>query len=253
MLRTRVIPVLLLIENGLYKTIRFKNPRYIGDPINAVKIFNEKEVDELVLFDILSSEKNKEPDFNLIHTIATECFMPICYGGGINTLETASKLFRLGVEKISINSAGLKRPDFIKELSDKFGRSSIVVTVDVKKDILGNYYVCTNRGKTNTGLKAVEWIKKVEDLGAGEVIVNDVDRDGTMSGYNIKLLKSISEISHIPIVACGGAGKLEDFKEAVEEGGVSGVAAGSLFVYYGSKKGILINYPEREKLEKIFA
>lgn len=252
MLRIRVIPVLLLIEDGLYKTIRFKDPRYIGDPINAVKIFNEKEVDELVLLDISSSEKGTSPNFDLIHTIATECFMPICYGGGINSLEDASKLFRLGVEKISINTAGINNPEFIRELSEKFGRSSIVVTMDIKKDIFGNYYVFTNRGKKNTGIRVEEWVKKVEELGAGEIIINDIDRDGTMSGYDIKLLKTVSQNSHIPVVACGGAGKLDDFRMAVKDGGVSAGAAGSLFVYLGPKRGVLINYPERDILEESF-
>lgn len=251
MLRTRVIPVLLLINDGLYKTIRFKDPRYIGDPINAVKLFNEKEVDELVLFDITSSDKNAPPNFDLIHTIATECFMPICYGGGIRSLEDASKLFRIGVEKISINTAGIKDPEFIQKLSQKFGKSSIVVTIDIKKDILGNYFVYTNRGKKNTGIKIDEWVKKVESLGAGEIIINNIDKDGTMTGYDIKLLKTISNISHIPIVACGGAGKLDDLRTAVVDGGVSAAAAGSLFVYWGTKKGVLINYPEREVLDSL--
>lgn len=252
MLRIRVIPVLLLIEDGLYKTIRFKDPRYIGDPINAVKIFNEKEVDELVLFDISSSEKGTSPNFDLIHTIATECFMPICYGGGISSLEDASKLFRLGVEKISINTTGISNPEFIRELSEKFGKSSIVVTMDIKKDVFGNYYVFTKRGKKSTGLRVDEWIKKVEELGAGEIILNNIDRDGTMVGYDIKLLKMVSQNSHIPVVACGGAGKLDDFRVAVKEGGVSAVAAGSLFVYLGPKRGVLINYPERDILEESF-
>jgi cyclase len=252
MLRIRVIPVLLLIDDGLYKTIRFKDPRYIGDPINAVKIFNEKEVDELVVFDISSSEKGNIPYFDLIENIATECFMPICYGGGISTLNQASKLFRLGVEKISVNTAAINRPEFVQELSVKFGKSSIVITIDVKKDILGNYYVYTNRGKKNTGMRVEEWVKKVGVLGAGEIIINNIERDGTMVGYDTKLLNMVSKVSNIPIVACGGAGKLEDFGIAVREGCVSAVAAGSLFVYWGRKKGILINYPERKLLEKTF-
>jgi len=251
MLRTRVIPVLLLIDDGLYKTIRFKDPRYIGDPINAVKLFNEKEVDELVLFDITSSDRNTPPNFDLIHTIATECFMPICYGGGIRSLEDASKLFRLGVEKISINTAGIKDPEFIHGLSRKFGKSSIVVTIDIKKDVFGNYFVYTNRGKKNTGIKVEEWVKKIESLGAGEIIINNIDKDGTMTGYDIKLLKIVSKMSQIPIVACGGAGKLGDLRAAVVDGGVSAAAAGSLFVYWGSKKGVLINYPERKVLDSL--
>lgn len=251
MLRTRVIPVLLLSEGGLYKTIRFKDPKYIGDPINAIKIFNEKEVDELVLFDISASEGNESPDFELIEKIATECFMPICYGGGIRTVEDASRLFRLGVEKISINTTGLENEQFIKELSDKFGKSSIVVTIDVSKDLLGRYNVFTKRGKKNTGKKVADFVKKVNELGAGEIIVNNIDRDGTMKGYDLDLLKSVSQISRAPIVACGGAGGYEDLKKAVTDGGVSAVAAGSIFVYWGKKKGILINYPERSVLETI--
>lgn len=252
MLRTRVIPVLLFNNGGLYKTIRFKDPRYIGDPINAVKIFNEKEVDELVIFDISASEKGAHPNFSFIHDMATECFMPICYGGGIKSIEDAQQLFRLGVEKISINTAAIENPEFIKELSEKFGRSSIVITVDIKKDLLGNYYVFTNRGKKNTGMKVDVWVKRIEELGAGEIILNNIEKDGMMEGYDLKLLKMVSQRVHIPVVACGGAGKLEDFKSAVQDGGVSAVAAGSLFVYWGIKKGILINYPEQEKIEEIF-
>lgn len=253
MLRTRVIPVLLCDDGGLYKTIRFKDPRYIGDPINAVKIFNDKEVDELVMFDISASERNTPPNFNFLHDIATECFMPICYGGGIRSIKDAQQLFRLGVEKISINTAGIENPEFIKELSEKFGKSSIVVTVDVKKDILGNYYVFAERGKRNTGMKVNEWVNKIEELGCGEIILNNIDKDGMMNGYDLKLLKIVSQEVHIPVVACGGAGKLEDLKSAVQEGGVSAVAAGSFFVYWGSKKGILINYPEQQKIEECFS
>jgi len=249
MLRTRVIPVLLLYNGGLYKTIQFKNPRYIGDPINAVRIFNEKEVDELVLYDISASEQKKSPDFDLIEEIATECFMPICYGGGIKTEQDAERLFRLGVEKISINTSFVEDEDILRNLSKKFGRSSVVVTIDVKKDLLGKYKVYTNRGKDNTGVNLSDSVRKVEELGAGEMIINNIDRDGTMKGYDIKLLKEITKISTIPVVACGGAGKMEDLKEVVVEGGVSGVAAGSLFVYWGSKKGVLINYPDRKEID----
>jgi len=249
MLRTRVIPVLLLYNGGLYKTIQFKNPRYIGDPINAVRIFNEKEVDELVLYDISASEQKKSPDFDLIEEIATECFMPICYGGGIKTEQDAERLFRLGVEKISINTSFVEDEDILRNLSKKFGRSSVVVTIDVKKDLLGKYKVYTNRGKDNTGVNLSDCVRKVEELGAGEMIINNIDRDGTMKGYDIKLLKEITKISTIPVVACGGAGKMEDLKEVVVEGGVSGVAAGSLFVYWGSKKGVLINYPDRKEMD----
>lgn len=249
MLRTRIIPVLLLSGDGLYKTIHFKNPKYIGDPINAVRIFNEKEVDELVLFDISASEKSISPNFDLIEEIATECFMPICYGGGINNIEDAHRLFRLGVEKISVNSAVIANGEFLRELTKTFGSSSIVVTIDVKKDILGKYYVYTKRGTKNTGIKIENMISRLQDFGAGELIVNNIDRDGVMEGYDIKLLKTVSQIARIPVVACGGAGSIKDLKEAVEIGGISAVAAGSLFVYWGSKKGVLINYPNRKDID----
>lgn len=249
MLRTRVIPVLLLSDGGLYKTIKFEKPRYVGDPINAVKIFNEKEVDEIVLFDITASEKKKKPDFDLIEEIATECFMPICYGGGIESLEDAQRLFRLGVEKISLNSVVVQQPSILKEFSNKFGRSSIVLTMDVKKDLLGNYYVYTERGKKNTGIKVEDWVKNAENFGAGEIIINNINRDGVMSGYDLNLLKKVTDICTLPVVACGGAGSIEDLRDAVANTDVSGVAAGSLFVYWGSKKGVLINYPSREELK----
>jgi len=249
MLRTRVIPVLLLYKGGLYKTIKFKNPRYIGDPINAIKLFNEKEVDELVLFDISASEKGKTPDFALIEEVATECFMPICYGGGVKKIKDAKKIFRLGVEKVSVNSAVLNNEQFLEELSNRFGKSSIVVTIDVKKNIFGNYYVYANRGKKNTGFRLEDWISKVEKLGAGEIIINNIDREGTMKGYDIELIKKVKENTTIPFVICGGAGEFKHLEEAVREGGTMAVGAGSLFIYWGRKKGVLINYPTREKLD----
>jgi cyclase len=218
-------------------------PKYIGDPINAVKIFNEKEVHELIFLDITASIEKRSPRLDIISDIASECFMPLGYGGGIRTLEEMHNIFSLGVEKIIINSLAVESPSIIEEASDLFGSQSIVVSIDVKKNFFGRYETFIHSGKTKTSWDPVKWAEETERLGAGEIIINSIDRDGTMKGYDIPLIKSVSNAVNIPVVACGGAGKVKDFSAAIYDGGASAVAAGSLFVYYGKHRAVLINFP----------
>lgn len=252
MLAIRVIPCLLLKGKGLVKTVRFKKPVYVGDPINAIKIFNDKEVDELVFFDIDATIEKRGPNFKLINEIAGECFMPLAYGGGITTLTEVEELIKNGVEKIIISSHAVKEPWFIKEAVREFGSSTIVVCLDVKKNFFGSYEVCTNNGRKSTGKGPVVMAKLYEEIGIGELIIHSIDRDGTYKGYDIELLKSITATVTMPVVACGGASSIDDFALAVKNASVSAVAAGSLFVFHGPHKAVLVNYPDLKTLEKIF-
>jgi cyclase len=252
MLKTRVIPCLLLKNQGLVKTVKFKDPKYVGDPINAVKIFNEKEVDELVFLDIAATISDRKPNFKLIAEIASECFMPFGYGGGIRNLRDIRELFNLGVEKVIINSYGAEYPQFIKQASDLYGGQSIVVSIDVKRNPGGKYEVYTRSGTKNTKLDPVQCAVQMQKMGSGELLLNSIDRDGTMAGYDIELLRMVSEVVTIPVVACGGAGKLQDFYEAVNKGGAAAVAAGSLFVLHGKYRAVLISYPSGTELDSIF-
>ena len=253
MLKARVTPCLLLKNRGLVKTIKFKDPKYIGDPINAVKIFNEKEVDELILLDITATTEKKGLQIRLISEIASECFMPLCYGGGICSIDDIREIFKLGIEKVSINTCAVENPLFIKSAADAFGSQSIVVSIDVKKDLFGKYEIFTQSGKKNTKLDPIKFIKQMENMGAGEILINSIDREGTMQGYYIDLIKKVAESVSIPVIVCGGAGKIEDFEEAVKKGGASAVAAGSLFVFYGPNRAILINFPTRQELKTVLS
>ncbi len=250
MLRARVIPCLLLKGAGLVKTVRFSQSKYVGDPINAVRIFNEKEVDELVLLDIEASRERREPNYELIGHIASEAFMPVCYGGGIVSLDQARRLVTLGVEKVAINSAAFTDPQLVRELAATLGTQSVVVGIDVRKDWLGRYKVWNARdGKVLTA-NGDEQALAMEKLGAGEIFLNDVDRDGTREGFDETLIRQVSNRISIPLIACGGAGKLDDFRKAVNAG-ASAVAAGSLFVFVGKYRAVMINYPKYSDLERI--
>lgn len=251
MLQKRVIPCLLLHKGGLYKTEKFKKPTYIGDPINAIKIFNEKEVDELMFLDMDASVQNKEPNYKMIEDIASECFMPLCYGGGVKKVDQMKKIYALGVEKISLSSQAVLNPGLLKEAASIFGNQSVIVTVDIKKDFWGKQKVFINNSKKNTKLNPLEFIKKLEELGSGEIVVNSIDNDGVMNGYDVELLKNIKQNSKIPIIALGGAGKLEHIKEVFDIAKVDAVACGSMFVYQGVLKGVLISYPPYEKIQKL--
>jgi imidazole glycerol-phosphate synthase subunit HisF len=245
-----MMPCLLLKDWALVKTVHFKEPSYIGDPVNAIRIYNEKEVDELILLDIMATREERPPLFELLRDVAGECFMPLCYGGGIRSLEDIKSIFGIGIEKVAINSFAEESPGFIQEASTAFGSQSIVVSIDIQKTFLGRYAVCTRGGQKMTKADPVDFARKMEAAGAGELLVTSIDRDGTWQGYDIDLLKRITSAVTIPVIACGGAGRVSDFGEAVRRGGASAVAAGSMVVYQKKGMGVLINFPTREELEK---
>jgi imidazole glycerol-phosphate synthase subunit HisF len=244
MLRSRVIPCLLIHNNGLVKTVKFKDKIYIGDPINTVKIFNEKQVDELMILDIDATVLGKEPNFKLIEKLANECRMPLCYGGGIKTSAQADKIFSLGVEKIALSSAAVKNPELINEISNMVGSQSVVVVLDIKKNLFGKYEIFTHNATNKFGGDIEATINQLIDRGVGELVINSVDHDGVMKGYDFTLLDRVYAVTSVPLTMLGGAGSLSDITEAVEKYKIVGVAAGSLFVFKGKYKAVLINYPE---------
>ncbi|HEX7892063.1 MAG TPA: AglZ/HisF2 family acetamidino modification protein [Ramlibacter sp.] len=250
MLKPRVIPCLLLRGPGLYKTVRFAEPKYVGDPVNAVKIFNEKEVDELLLLDITATADKREPNYDLIGDIAGECFMPLGYGGGVGSIEQIRRLHRMGVEKVSLNSAAFRDRRFVEESCDVFGSSSIVAAIDVKKTLFGKHEVWIDDGRTNTREDPVRYAEQLAALGVGEILVNSVDRDGTMGGYDTAMLKKVAAAVDTPVIACGGAGSLAHIQEALAAG-VSACAAGSMFVFHGKHRAVLINYPTPDALAQL--
>jgi len=252
MLRPRITPCLLVSNKGLVKTVKFDTSKYIGDPINAVKIFNEKEADELIVFDIDATSNSMAPDFSMIQKLAAECRMPLCYGGGIATAEQAKKIISLGVEKVAISSAAISNPELIREIASEIGNQSVVVVLDVKKRMFGKRYdVWTHNGKNNTKHCPIELSKEIECLGAGEIVINSIDNDGVMNGYDLILASIIRKSSCLPLTFLGGAGNLEDIKNLVSTCGVVGAAAGSLFVFKGTYKAVLINYPDSSSKHQI--
>ncbi len=252
MLIPRVIPCLLLKDLGLVKSIRFNDYRYIGDPINAVRIFNAKEADELIFLDILASRGKQKIQLDLIKRIGDEAYMPFTVGGGIDSIAKIKEILNAGAEKVCINSYAFKNPDFIKEASDTFGSSTIVVSIDVKSNFINRKYVYDYSISKLTNLDPVSYASLIESKGAGEIIVNSVERDGTMIGYDLELIRKISDAVGIPVIALGGAGKLDDFKSAVTDGHASAIAAGSMFIYHGPRKAVLINYPTKVELRNLF-
>lgn len=252
MLLPRIIPVLLVHDKGLVKTVKFKDPKYVGDPINAVKIFNEKEADELTVIDIDASVQSREPDYKLIENLAVECRMPLCYGGGIKTVEQAQRILGLGVEKVALSSVVFECPEIISELAGRVGRQSVVVVLDVKKRLFGLKYDCfTLNGKVNQKVCAFEMVEKIEQLGAGELVINSIDNDGVMAGYDLELINKIKSLVSIPVTALGGAGSYNDIKGLVSKHPVIGAAAGSTFVFKGKYKAVLINYPTPAEKQRI--
>jgi len=243
MSQVRIIPVLLLKDGGLYKTIKFGKENYVGDPINTVKIFNEKEADELVLLDYHASLEKRAPDFSKIAEIAGEAFMPMAYGGGIKNLDQAIKVFEGGFEKVVLNAVLFNNLSIIGEIGNIYGAQSVVAGIDVKKNLFGKQKVYSVSGTRKSDLDPVDWAKTLEEAGAGEIFLNSVDKDGTWEGYDIPLIKAVSAAVKIPVVACGGAGSMADFEKAVREGGASAVAAGSLFVYQRKGMGVLVSLP----------
>jgi len=252
MLAPRIIPCLLVHDKGLVKTVKFKNSKYVGDPINAVKIFNEKEVDELIVLDIDATVEGKEPDYQMIENLATECRMPFCYGGGIKTLEQAQKIFGLGVEKVAISSAAIENPELVRNMAKIVGNQSVVVVLDVKKRLLSDKYdVWINNGRKNTKKDPLELAKEFEKLGAGEIVINSIDNDGLMKSYDFKLIDAVRKTVNVPMTVLGGAGSLDNIKKLISKYGIIGAAAGSLFVFKGIYRAVLINYPGKEEKETL--
>jgi cyclase len=252
MLRPRIIPSLLIHNGGLVKTKNFKNPKYIGDPINAIKIFSEKKVDELVIFDIDATVLNKEPNYSLIKKMALQSRMPLCYGGGVKTVEQAQRIIRLGVEKIAISAAAVENPQLIFDIANEVGSQSVVVVIDVSQINNREYEILTHNAKKSVKFDPLKFALQMQSLGAGEIIINNVDRDGTLKGYDWNLIDQFREVLNIPLTILGGASSLENIKEAVERYEIIGIAAGSLFVFKGKYQAVLINYPNREKKENLF-
>jgi len=251
MKRVRVIPTLLIQKGGLVKSVKFKDHKYVGDPINAVRIFNEKEVDEIVILDISATAEKRSPNMQMVKEIAGEAFMPLAYGGGITTLDEIKELIAIGVEKVVLNNAAFHNPQLINEGARFFGSQSIVASVDVKKNIFGKNKVFVQNGTKNTGSDPVDYAKKMESAGAGEIFLNSIDKDGTFGGYDMELIRSVSENINIPVVAIGGASSINDFKEAFDHG-ASAVSAGSMFVFQRPHRAVLISYPAQEELKKNF-
>ncbi len=252
MLTTRVIPCLLLQNETLVKTIRFADPTYVGDPTNVVRIYNEKHVDELVVLDITATASAKAPPFAVIEMLASECFMPVAYGGGLSRMADLKQIFRLGIEKVIINSAAVDFPDFIREASDHFGSQAIVVSIDAKRKAAGGWETFTHGGRRNTGLTPRECAAQAQERGAGEILLTSIDRDGTMTGYDLELIREVTTAVDVPVIACGGAGKVSDFGLAVNEGGAAAVAAGSMVVYFGRNRAVLIGFPGSLELSQVF-
>ncbi len=249
MLRRRIIPALLMRDGGLVKTVKFSKERYIGDPINAVKIFNEKEVDELCLLDIGATVEGRPPAYQEINEIVSEAFMPIGYGGGIQHMEHVEQLFKLGVEKVIMNTAAFENEGLVKEASSIYGSQSVVVSIDIKKDLWGQYKVFTRSGKSKQKIDLITAVKKMQDLGAGEIILNNIDRDGTMLGYDLDPINKVAKVIDVPLVALGGASGINDFVSAIQNGAAA-VSAGSIFVYQGVHKAVLISYITSDNLEQ---
>lgn len=250
MLRPRVIPVLLINGHGLYKTVQFKDPKYVGDPVNTVKIFNEKEVDEICVLDIRASIENREPNITLIREIAGECFMPMSYGGGVRTLEQARAIFNAGVEKVIINTLVHDSPDIVRNIIAYAGASSVVISIDFKKKLLRGYEVYTCGGRRAIDQNPIYLAREMEILGAGEILLQSIDRDGTMQGYDLELIGRVSEAVTVPVIACGGAGRFSDFENAIKSG-ASAVAAGSFFVFQGKHRAVLLSYPTPQEVESL--
>jgi cyclase len=251
MLRTRIIPCLQLIDNALVKTVKFSNHSYIGDPINTVRIFNELEVDELCFLDIRATLEKRSPNLEILRQIAEECFMPLSYGGGVKDCETAKKILSIGFEKIVINTAAMENIHLISEIAGHSGNQSIIGSIDIKKNIWGNYKVYTHDGTKNTDLDPIAYAQKLEKLGVGELLITSMDQDGTWKGFDIEILKNIAACVNIPIIANGGAGSIHDIGEVVSKAGVSAVAIGSMVVYQKKGLGVLVNFPDKSELSAV--
>jgi cyclase len=250
MFRARVIPVLLLRNGGLVKTVQFKNPKYVGDPINAVKIFNEKEVDELVFLDITATVEKRRPNLAVIRDIAGECFMPLAYGGGISSFDDAKAVFDCGVEKVVVNSAATDLK-LLEQIAAAYGSQAVVVSIDAQKNFFGQWNVYSHGGTKSRGVRPADFARSVAEAGAGEIIVTSIEREGTYKGYDLDLVRAVSQSVTIPVVALGGAASASDLASVVREGGASAAAAGSIFVFHGKHRAVLINFPSPEELKAL--
>lgn len=252
MLRPRIIPCLLIRNGGLVKTVNFGAPKYVGDPLNAVRIFNEKEVDEIVVLDIDATARGGEPNYALIKNLAAECRMPLCYGGGVRNVEQFQRLVSLGVEKVAVSTAALENPALVKEAASKVGSQSVTAILDIKKSgLLGGYKIFIRNGSKNTGRSVVDVVRELDQLGAGEIVINSIDRDGTMKGYDFDLIAQVRKETDRPITILGGAGSLQDVAKLIQKFGIIGAAAGSLFVFKGVYRAVLINYPNRAEKDAL--
>lgn len=254
MLRARIIPCLLVRNRGLVKTRKFGEDRYVGDPLNAVRIFNEKGVDELIVLDIDATAQGREPDYALIENMAAECRMPLAYGGGVSTVDQAKRIMALGVEKVSLSAAAVARPALVEEIAWQVGRQSVVVVLDVKKKLLGGHGVYVQNGTKDAWRDPVSFARELESLGVGEIVINSIDNDGMMKGYDLAIAEEVRRAVSVPITVMGGAGSVEDMKQAVQRLGVVGVGAGSLFVFKGQFRAVLISYPsqgDRDELQAV--
>lgn len=252
MLKQRVIPCLLLRNGGLYKTVKFANPKYVGDPINAIRIFSDKEVDELMVLDIGASKEGREPDYALIEQFAGECFMPLCYGGGVRTVEQARQLFALGVEKVCLQTAAMADMSLVTRIAERFGSQSVLVSADVKRSIFGKRQLYGAADGKTVSTPWLDYLRSAVAAGAGEVVLNAVDRDGTMQGMDLDMIREASAALPVPLVAVGGAGSLADIKAAIEAG-ASAVSAGAFFVFHGPHRAVLITYPRYQELEALLS
>ncbi len=251
MLRTRIIPALLLRNESLVKTVRFGKFSYVGDPCNTVRIFNELEVDELLFLDITATQEGRSPNLKVLADITNECFMPLGYGGGIRNLADAKSLFDIGFEKVAINSYAMENPRFISQLATHYGSQAVIASIDVKNNLLGRYQVQTHAGKKNSGRDPVEWAKELESLGAGEILLTSIDREGTWEGFDFELVKSVTEVVNIPVIAHGGAGTVEHIADVVKQAGAAAVALGSMVVFQKKDMGVLVNFPDESRLKEI--
>ena len=252
MLYPRIIPNLLIHKNGLVKTVNFTNPKYVGDPLNAVKIFNEKSVDELIITDIDVTFNQSEPNYGLIEKLANESRMPLCYGGGIKNISQAKKIFSLGVEKVAISSSVIENPNIVTDLAQSVGSQSVVVVLDIKKKYFSNNYeLFTHNGTKKTGINPLKFIEKIKNKGVGELVINSIDRDGTMKGYDLKIIDQVRKITTLPLTVLGGAGSLEDIGNLIKKYTIIGAGAGNIFVFKGKYKAVLINYPNDQEKKRL--
>lgn len=251
MLRTRVIPCLLVHEKSLVKTVQFNKFQYVGDPLNTCRIFNELEVDELAILDILCGKERREPNYKLLTEIASECFMPLSYGGGIQTLQQAKRIFDIGFEKVIINTAACKNPELISEIANIFGNQSVIASIDIKRNLLKKYEVYSTGGRVNTKKNPVEWARTVEEYGAGEILLTNINREGTWDGFDLDMISKVADAVKIPLIANGGAGEISDIIDAVKVGHASAVALGSMVVFQKKGYGVLVNFPSSKELDEL--